>query len=79
MSLVLTGTSFIVTVFVLMGLNGVFCFAKIPLVGIPLGFITWIIFFAFGISLDSFNFILIILTLIFASASIVMNIKEIRS
>jgi len=78
MSLVLTGTNFIIIAFVLMGLNGIFCFKKIPLLGIPLGFISWIVFFAFSISLDAFSFILIILVLFFASASIILNIKEIR-
>jgi len=78
MSLVISGTNFLITVFLLMSLNGIFCFKKIPLLGIPLGFISWIVFFAFSFSLDSFSFILIILTLIIASGSIILNIKEIR-
>lgn len=81
MSLVLnlTGNNFLIVVFVLMALNGIFCFAKKPILGIPLGFISWIVFFAFSISLDVFSFILIIITLIIASASIITNIVEIKS
>ena len=77
--LYLTGLNFMIVAFILIVVNAVFCFAKIPLLAIPIGFATWIIFFVFSISLDAFNFILIIMALIFASASIILNIKEIRS
>jgi hypothetical protein len=78
MSLVLAGNEFIVVTFLLMALNGVFCFAKVPILAIPLGIFTWIIFFATLLSLDVADFILIMVTMLFASGSIALNVKDMR-
>lgn len=78
MSLVLTGINFVITTFMLMAINGAFCFFKIPVIAIPVGFFTWIIFFVLTLNIGAFEFILIMLTLFFATANIVININEIR-
>jgi hypothetical protein len=78
MSLVLIGNEFLIIVSVLMVFNFILCVKKIPLIGIPISFFTWIIFFISTIDLNMFNFILIFVSLLLATSSLILNIQDVR-
>jgi hypothetical protein len=78
MSLVLIGNEFLIIVSVLMIFNLVLCIKKIPLIGIPLSFFTWIIFFISTVDLNMFSFILIFISLLLATSNLILNIQDVR-
>jgi hypothetical protein len=61
MSLVITGSNLVITFFMLIALNGFFCFKKIPILAFPIAIIS--ILFLIGFNIDYSGFI-VILTLV---------------
>ena len=79
MSLVITGTNLTVALILLIGLNGFFCYKRMPLLGIPIACLSVVFLIGFNIEINGLSVLLSIMLIIFVFASIVANISSYRS
>jgi len=74
MSSVITGNPLIFSLFLLVALNGFFCFKKIPILAIPIAGISVIFLLAFSIDYSGFIIILLLLLIVCIIANLVSNL-----
>jgi multidrug efflux pump subunit AcrB len=78
MSLVITGSSLTIIYFLLVALNGFFCFKKIPILAFPTIGISIVFLIGFQVEYNGLNIILTLLLIIFMMGSAVQNWNEYR-
>ena len=78
MSLVITGTNLTLVLILLVGLNGFFCYKKMPLLGIPIAGLSVVFLIGFNIEVNGLSILLSIMLIIFIFASLVVNIDSYR-
>jgi hypothetical protein len=76
MSLVITGTELTIILFLLIGLNGFFCYKRFPILAIPISGVSFLFMFAFNIDFSGFTIILSLLVIIFSIINLVLNISD---
>ncbi len=76
MSLVITGANLSIAYFLLMALNGFFCFKKIPVLAFPTIGISIIFLIGFKVDYNGLNIILTLLLIIFMFGSAIQNWNE---
>lgn len=76
MSLVITGTNLIITLFFLIALNGFCLFVKIPIIGVPIAIISMIFLIGFYINFSGINIILSLILLVCIVANLFLNFKD---
>jgi len=79
MSLVISGTNAIITIFLLMGLNGFFCFKRIPILALPICAISILFLIVFQIEYTGLNLILVFILVILVFGSVIQNLSSFRS
>jgi uncharacterized membrane protein len=78
MSLVITGASLTIAYFLLVALNGFFCFKQIPVLAFPTIGISIVFLIGFKVDYNGLNIILTLLLIIFMSGSAVQNWNSYR-
>ena len=72
----ITGNNLLITFFLLIALNGLFCSFKIPILAIPIGVISIIFLLGFGINFSGVNIILGLILLLCAICNIFLNVRS---
>lgn len=78
MSLIITPIETTIMLFFLIGINGFFCFFKMPLLAIPTALISIIFVLGFSINYTGTNIIFTLLALIFSVVSGYINYEDYR-
>lgn len=78
MSLVLAGNEATIILFFLIAVNGFLCYKRIPVLGVPLGIISFVLLIGINIQYTSFNIMLSLILLVFAVANLYLNIQNFR-
>jgi hypothetical protein len=78
MSMVIVGSSLSIAYFLLVALNGFFCFKKIPVLAFPTIGVSIVFLIGFQVEYNGLNIILTLLLIIFMMGSAVQNWNEYR-
>jgi uncharacterized membrane protein len=76
MSLVISSIDSTVIFFLLIALNGFFCYTKVPILAIPIAGISVIYLIGFGINYSGLNLVLTLILLVFVFSSLTLNYKD---
>jgi hypothetical protein len=72
-TLILTGINLIVILFMLIALNGFFCYVKIPILAFPIVGITIVFLIGFSADFNAFDIILTLILIAFMLGNMVTN------
>lgn len=78
MSLIITGTNTLILLFFLIGINGFFCFKRIPVLGVPIAGISILCLIGFQIEYIGINIILMLVLLVMAVGNGYLNTIEFK-
>jgi hypothetical protein len=76
MSVIVSGIDASVIFFLLIALNGFFCYVKIPILALPCAGVSIIYLLGFNIDYSGLNLILTFILIIFLIGSTVLNYKD---
>jgi uncharacterized membrane protein len=76
MSIVLTTIDSTVIFFLLIALNGFFCWLRVPILAIPIAGVSILYLIGFSINYTGLNVILTLILLIFVFSSLTLNYKD---